>query len=316
MQKKQNNLQKKTSYYQIRQNFSNRSAYYYTHDTQQPAKTASAKEATIIRHKKRYTLCALILILGVLLATNFLGTRTAAKQAAQTCSVTLLKVRLEMTHHGSVPALVPVLMYHSVSEKPVGLESLSVRPSDFDEQMKYLSENGFTPISFDELERASNYKKPVLITFDDGYVDNYTQAYPILKKYEFHATIFMIAGVYGSPEFLTGDQMSAMSDLVSIQSHTVNHKKLAGMSEADLRTEMAESKRQLEEITGKSPTALSYPEGSYDKNVLKLAEEYYDYAVTTKKGYYYDGADRFQIRRFGICRNMPLKRFAQLVNAK
>ncbi len=255
------------------------------------------------------------MILGVLLGTNFLGTRTAAKEVLQTCSVSLLKARLKVTN-GDVPTLVPVLMYHSVSEKPIGLESLSVRPEDFDAQMQYLSKNGFTAIGFDDLKNASKYKKPVLVTFDDGYVDNYTTAYPVLKKYGIHATIFMIAGVYGSPEFLSGDQMAAMSDLVSIQSHTVHHKKLAGMSVADLKTEMADSKAQLEEITGKPITILSFPEGSYDKNVLKLVGNYYDYAVTTKKGYYYDGADRYEIRRFGICRDLPTARFEQFVNAK
>ena len=102
-----------------------------------------------------------------------------------------------------------VLNYHKVDNTFI---SLAVRPDDFDKQMQYLSDNGYNTITPDELydSLAGNKElpeNPVLITFDDGYEDNYTNAYPILKKYGFKGTIFVISSFLGkNKNYITWDQ--------------------------------------------------------------------------------------------------------------
>ncbi|MBQ3971791.1 MAG: polysaccharide deacetylase family protein, partial [Selenomonadaceae bacterium] len=122
---------------------------------------------------------------------------------------------------------VMVLNYHKVDDLDI---SLSVRPKDFDDQMRYLKENGYHTITPDEFYEslAGNFElpeNPVLITFDDGYEDNYRNAYPILRKYDFKATIFVISSFLGTKEhYFTWDQAREMAENgISIQSHTVDH---------------------------------------------------------------------------------------------
>ena len=143
-----------------------------------------------------------------------------------------------------------VLNYHKVDNMNI---SLSVLPEDFDRQMKYLSENGYHTITPDELYdslagNAELPENPVLITFDDGYEDNYQNAYPILKKYDFKATVFVISsflGVY--PNYLTWDQAREMDENgISIQSHTVDHKSMTDLTDDELRTELVDSKKKIE----------------------------------------------------------------------
>lgn len=254
-------------------------------------------------------------MLGALYGTNAFQFRRIAHAGAHRLGRAALRVEYVLTGRGT-PQFVPVLMYHSVGDTPPGVSELSVRADDFEAQMRYLSQNGFTPITFDELSAAEQYKKPVLITFDDGYVDNFTVAYPVLKKYGFHATVFMVSSYVGAPGFLSGDELRQMSDFVSIQSHTVRHEKLSGLSEDAVASELSRSRDALEALTGKPVTALSYPEGNYNSTVLKLVPKYYTYAVTTKYGYWRSGTDRYRICRLAIGRSMPLEHFENLLRMK
>jgi hypothetical protein len=81
-----------------------------------------------------------------------------------------------------IPSRVPILYYHSISDQPVGIRELSVATKDFEAQMRYLAKNGYTAIDFAELDHFTSFEKPVIITLDDGYADNYTNAYPVLKN--------------------------------------------------------------------------------------------------------------------------------------
>ena len=96
---------------------------------------------------------------------------------------------------------VPVLMYHAVGDDCWGEEHLFVRPAELEQQLQYLSENGYETIFFEDLAHLERYEKPVILTFDDGYDDNYTLLLPLLQKYHMKATIFMIAGdIGGAPQ--------------------------------------------------------------------------------------------------------------------
>lgn len=131
---------------------------------------------------------------------------------------------------------VPILMYHAVGDETWGYSDLFVRPSELENHLQYLADNGYETIFFDDLSHLEDYEKPVILTFDDGYDDNYTELYPLLQKYQAKATIFVIPRDLGKAHKMTAEQIQelAQSGLVSIQSHTWSHGNLSCMDEATL----------------------------------------------------------------------------------
>jgi peptidoglycan/xylan/chitin deacetylase (PgdA/CDA1 family) len=204
---------------------------------------------------------------------------------------------------------IPILMYHSISDTPIGTPELSVTQKAFDEQMHYLTSNGYTPINLDEIDNCSQYKKPIVITFDDGYVDNFNCAYPILKKYNIKATIFMVTKYIGLGGFLSKDQIVNMGDLVSFESHTVDHVRLDRYNLDQVDFECRESQRVLHGITGKPIYAISYPNGMFTAPILRIAAKYYSFAVTTLPGKNTQHCDRLQLRRIGVLRDATMSDF-------
>lgn len=213
-------------------------------------------------------------------------------------------------------AQIPILMYHGVSDNVWGISSLFVSPKDFEEQMKYLHDNGFTPIFMYEIEHLDpSITKPIAITFDDGNYDVYAQAYPILKKYNMKATVFVISGFGDGIYSMTHDQVKELSDsgLISIQSHTVTHKPLATLNLEEIEKELRDSKKTLEELTGKEIYTIAYPTGSYDKRVIEIAKKYYKYGLLAggKTANINQNMSYFEIQRIGIYREGSLAFFKQ-----
>ena len=170
-----------------------------------------------------------------------------------------------------------VLNYHMVNSMFI---SLAVEPEDFDWQMKYLVDHGYHTISIDELYdflagQGTLPDRPVLITFDDGYVDNYTNAYPILKKYNLKATIFIVTGFVSKRRgYLTWDQLREMEkNGIMAQSHTVTHAPLPELSDERIREELVESKRQAETELGHPVEFIAYPTGVHDLHIVSIAKE-------------------------------------------
>ena len=172
---------------------------------------------------------------------------------------------------------VPVLNYHQVEDKDGN--PLTLYCDQFDQQMAYLAEEGYHTITLDEMMDAAENgtplpEKPVVITLDDGYVDNYEYAYPILKKYGFKATIFLIndfTGVY--PNYLTWDQIAEMkeSGLIRFESHTMTHANLAELTSIDdLRHEIADSHDLLSEKLGYDMHYIAYPGGRVNAEIEEI----------------------------------------------
>lgn len=207
---------------------------------------------------------------------------------------------------------VPILYYHAVDDETFGLEQLFVRPDEFDRQMEYVSKN-YTPIHFSQIPEAGRIKNPIIITFDDGYRDNYIYAYPILKKYNVKATVFLVPEYLDKPKFLTRGQVAVMKDLISFQSHTMNHVELDKASENLIRKQLIDSKSYIEGLTGGKVNVLAYPVGLYNDEVVRITREYYDYAVTSESGYYYTDGDRYRIRRVYIRRDDRMDTFTSKV---
>lgn len=206
---------------------------------------------------------------------------------------------------------VPVLMYHAVGDDCWGEESLFVKPEELEKQLQYLSENGYETIFFEDLSHIEQYEKPVLLTFDDGYDDNYTLLLPLLQKYHMKATIFMIAGDIGGPHKLTQPQLRELtqSGLVSIQSHGWSHKNMAAMGWTALVCELLRSKLALTLACGRVPTAVSYPNGKCTERTRTAAGWFYAYGVRTFDGTYLTGTDPLLIPRTAIPRGMPPDQF-------
>lgn len=187
------------------------------------------------------------------------------------------------THSGR-QIRVPILLYHYIGENPdpkdVARDSLSVAPSVFDEQMNYLQKNGYTPITLDTMMaglygQVSLPPKPVVITFDDGYIDLYLNAFPILQKYQFRAVAFIPTGLIGTSYYANWDQLLEMqnSGLLSFQAHGVTHTNLASLSADQLNHELSESKKVLESRFGLPVNFIAYPYGIYNQKVLTSAKE-------------------------------------------
>lgn len=211
---------------------------------------------------------------------------------------------------------VPVLMYHAVSDQTWGLEGLFLSPSDMEAQLKYLTENGYDPIFFSDLPHLNQYKKPVILTFDDGYNNNYTDLYPLLQKYNVKATIFVIPASVGGQYSMTAAQIKEMSDsgLVSIQSHTQDHKELASLSADQQKQQFAQSQLAIARMTGRIPSVLSYPSGSYDSNTLSLAPEYFDMAVKSRGGLWTVQNNFFEIDRYPVYRDTGMSSFQTFIH--
>lgn len=219
---------------------------------------------------------------------------------------------------GEIPAgwNVPVLMYHAVGDEIWGYSDLFVSAAGMEAQLQYLQENGYETIWFSDLSHIEEYEKPVILTFDDGYDDNYTVLYPLLEQYQAKATIFVIGNAMGSPHKMTREQVYelAASGLVSIQSHTYTHGNLSAMDEAALRQEMELSNAALAAATGQIPYVLCYPEGKYSYLTMDIAKEYYSFALRMDGWTYQTGMDPYQVPRSFVSRRITVPDFTWFVS--
>ena len=210
---------------------------------------------------------------------------------------------------------VPVFMYHGVTDYTWGSAELFVSPSVLEEQLRYLVENGYDPIWFEDLREVEKYDKPVILTFDDGYQDNYTDLFPLLQKYNVKATIFVITGWLGGEKYLTPEQVTEMSQsgLVSIQSHTWSHKDMDTLPAEAQKEQMSQSKLAILRLTGKEPAVLCYPRGLASHVTLELLPEYYSFGVKMNGSVYYTGDDPRVVTRYYVTRGTSVESFANML---
>lgn len=207
---------------------------------------------------------------------------------------------------------VPILIYHYVEYvKDKGdtiRQSLAITPYTFEEEVKTLADDGYTFMTNAELADALSGKtplptKPIVLTFDDGYRDFYTDVYPILKKYHAKATVYVISGFLGYPNNMSAWQVGEIADdgLVEIGAHTVNHAWMKGLPQTELAYEVGQSKKTLEELTGKPVVSFAYPYGAFDVPAIEtLAVAGFTSAVSAVPG-----IDQYQIHRYFLYRLRP-----------
>lgn len=222
---------------------------------------------------------------------------------------------------------VPVLMYHYISIPPEGADiyrtDLSVSPELFRAHMQYLAENGFTPIDLYTLSRAITQHddlpaKPVIITIDDGYRDNYENGLPILKEFGFTATIFLATNFLddGHPGYLTWAMVKEMSDAgIQFEPHSKSHSDLSDRGRDFLIYEMLGSQETIAAHIGYTPRYFAYPSGRYDETAMQVLEELGFWgAVTTMGGTWHSYENRFEWKRVRIHNYTTVEDFAKLVS--
>jgi peptidoglycan/xylan/chitin deacetylase (PgdA/CDA1 family) len=206
-----------------------------------------------------------------------------------------------------------ILMYHSVSDRADYFSSVS--PEAFGEHMKYLADKKYEVITLGELVRRLQSKEPlggaVVITFDDGYEDNLTTVYPVLKQYGFPATIFVTTGLVGKQDkrqmqMLTADQLRTLesSGLFSIEPHTASHPRLSKLAKDAAREEIEQSRTTLETLLGKKCTTFAYPYGDYNAETLEVVRAAgFDAAVTVVEGTVSSTSNLVELPRVSIDRS-------------
>lgn len=217
-------------------------------------------------------------------------------------------------------AKVPTLMYHSITDDMAYIEYPinAVSPLDFEKQLKYISENEYQTIFFEDLDNLGKYTRPIMLTFDDGFIDFYKEAFPLLKKYNQKATLFMIVGYISCENYCTVEQLKEMeeSGLVDVQVHTQSHQNLTTIIGEKLESEVVGSKKILSEyLNNKKLNALCYPYGAYNKKVSELVEKNYLYAITMDEGCYDTKLHTLQeIPRYTIPRGISLNQFVNYIS--
>ncbi len=183
---------------------------------------------------------------------------------------------------------VPILMYHRVGAGQHLNSSTDVSLQTFERQMEFLRIHHYNVISLLDLADLLRAQKripynTVVITFDDGTLDNFENAFPVLKKMRFKATIFMITGNVGKEGWLSEEDLKILEGAgIQIGSHTHNHAFLPRVSIENAIAELQESRNRLEKILGHPIFLLSYPAGGVTKAVRQLSEQAgYQCAVTT-----------------------------------
>jgi len=224
-------------------------------------------------------------------------------------------------------ARVPILYYHRVAENIA--PKYGVSPKMFESQMEYLRRGKYSIVSFEDLENHISFghplpPRPFIISFDDGYADTFTRAFPILKRFGFTATVFLVSGYIGKNAEWDGCKKGELLPLMTREnihemltdgfqfgSHTRTHKKLIDLSEEAAREEIEKSKQDLENLIQRPVRSFSYPYGDFNKKIIEMVKMAgYGTARTVVQGNIHFEEDLIQLRCIKVNGFTPKWKFA------
>ena len=205
---------------------------------------------------------------------------------------------------GRPAVAVPILMYHYIRVNPDPRDTLgfnlSVTPDDFAHQLDWLAQNGYHPVDLSDVRAyLAGYHtlpaRPIVLTFDDGYKDMYTTAFPLLRAHHFKAVSYIVSGFLGAPPSVTADQVREMdANGIEIGAHTVSHADLTAVSSSDLHHEVFDSKLGLEALLGHPVLDFCYPYGKVNASAAaEVQAAGFESATTTQLGVAHSAGDRF-----------------------
>ncbi len=208
---------------------------------------------------------------------------------------------------------IPILTYHSIDESN---SVISTRFAVFEKQMDFLSENAFNVVSLKSLINALGENQPlpaktIALTFDDGYQNFYSQAFPALKKHNFTATVFLITDFCGGyndwpgnlktlerSRLLSWNEIRELSqDGIEFGAHTQTHPNLTKISEKQVYTEMSASKNIIEDKLGTEVMNFAYPYGKYNYQIKNITGELFKSACSTNLGKVNQKSDLLSLKR-------------------
>lgn len=225
---------------------------------------------------------------------------------------------------------IPILMYHYISVPPADADiyrkDLSITPDAFRAQMEWLKASGYETISLYDLVYALNIgwpplpERPILLTFDDGYADNYQNAFPVLQELGYTATFFVLTDVTdrSEPGYMTWDMLKEMSaGGMNIEVHGREHVEMSGRDHSWLIYHLLGPAETIEANLGYKPRFIAYPSGRYDALVMTTAHEL-DYwgAVTTQNGALHTKNNLFELKRVRVRGDWSLDMFITIVTAR
>ncbi len=219
---------------------------------------------------------------------------------------------------------IPILMYHKIPETELNSRHrIFVTNENFEKHLKFFKSQGFTTLHFKDLEEFRSGKKdfslfpkkPLILTFDDGYVDNLTQAAPLLRQYQMKAVIYLLADHSITHNFWDDDGKEPSHALMTLAqkkelmtdgtfevgSHGVRHQKITEMTDAEAFLELKESKTMIEKDLTTTVSSFAYTYGITSKRAAELAEQAgYEFAVNTDTGGLHLEENPFAIFRINI----------------
>lgn len=221
---------------------------------------------------------------------------------------------------------VPILMYHYVSDLPPDADSLrrglTVEPADFEAQLHYLKDAGYETVLLRDLYDALSLgkplpEKPIVLTFDDGYKNHYTDVLPLLQKYDYVGEFFVLAtpAHFEAEAYMTWNEMRELAKAgMAVQGHGRDHFDLRNRNYDFLVFQILGIKEAVEAHTGQQVTFFCYPAGKYDRDVIAVTESAgYLGGVTTEWGATQTLDNRFTWPRIRVRGGWPLETYIEIL---
>ena len=243
------------------------------------------------------------------------------KRIRETCDITIIEKKVDAVYQSAIAEKkssfsIPVLMYHRVvpAVPTNSRHGIWVTAHSFEQNLVSLKQRGYSSITFEQYRLFLTGEftlpvKPIILTFDDGYEDNYMYAFPLLKKFGFSAVIFLVADPTRQTNFWDIDEPQVrlvnnkqiremVAAGIEFGSHTVTHPNLSQCSPEQMRKEFVESKQAIEQLTGKEIISIAYPYGAVNERIKSIAiETGYTFGIATNSGPLKFYEDFFEIRR-------------------
>ena len=221
---------------------------------------------------------------------------------------------------------VPILNFHHISSAPAGVSkttaSYYIEPAEFEEILKSLIEAGYQAVFVSQMvdwleQGVLPQEKIIALTFDDGNINFYTNAWPILRARKLKSNIYIMSGVGGKNYLNEAQIIEVVKDgYVELGSHTVWHPKLTQIPKTERLYELEKSKDDLEELIPWQVTVLSYPYGLFNQDIKDLAKAVgYKAALTYDQEAWQDPMDLFELKRISVFPGMNVVKFLdKLIN--
>ncbi len=215
-----------------------------------------------------------------------------------------------------VPAELPILMYHHIQDLSKNMTPMSVglstTPASFDAQLAVIEKAGYETVTFANIASGSGHtKKPLILTFDDGYEDAYSHAFPVLRQHHMKGVFYIITDMVGTSGYLTWQQAKEMQDAgMEIGAHSEHHPDLTKITATKMQLEIHGSIQTLAQRMQKPVLSFAYPSGRYNLAVLKefKTEPGVLFAVTTHSAIATTSSPRLELPRIRMKTGVPIAR--------